>query len=72
MVNTETYTEYRLEWTYPYLAERGETNFAYGQTKEMARWSAQDDDGYYWAGRDIAWSKREVTVTTTEWEAEDE
>lgn len=71
-MSTETYTQYRLEWTYPYLSERGEAKFSYGRSREEARTHAHLDDGYYWAGKDIGWSKREVTVTTTEWESDNE
>lgn len=65
---TETYNEYRLEWTYPYLSDQGKTEFSIGRSLDEARGNANKDEGYYWAGVDVGWSVRRVTVMTTNWE----
>lgn len=61
--------QWRLEWTYPYLENRGETRFTTGPSKGdiIGRLNAAED-GYYWAGKNIAWHKRAFVTEYTDWE----
>lgn len=63
----QNYEEYRLTWTYPYLEQQGKHEVSTGRTRGQARANAGKNEGFYWAGKELKWERRWVSVTTTDW-----
>lgn len=60
--------EYRLKWTYPNLANRGQYTYGPPQDSYEHAWQGWGirDDGWTWAGEPLAVEAR--TVRTSEWQ----
>jgi hypothetical protein len=61
----ETHEEYRFEWTYPYLENKGMSHWS-SAARDKNQCHPGDNDAFHNAGHIIRWQKR--TVTTTAWE----